>query len=89
MVLYETLVFIHQWLTEIKGTDDTEVQFGGLNIIAVGDFYQLPPVRDKFIFQNGRGYVPGSTHSIAQLSLLMHKMQVCIRKMMVNSVLIQ
>ena len=62
MVSYETLVFIHQRLTEIKGTDDTEVQFGGLNIIAVGDFYQLPPVRDKFIFQNGRGYVPGSTH---------------------------
>ena len=51
MVSYETLSFIHQRLTEIKGTDDTEVYFGGLSIIAVGDFYQLPPVRDRFVFQ--------------------------------------
>ena len=62
MVSYETLEFIYQRLTEIKGTDDTEVYFGGLNIIAVGNFYQLPPVRDRFVFQNGRGYVPASTH---------------------------
>ena len=55
MVSYETLGFIHQRLTEIKGTDDTEVYFGGLNIIVVGDFYQLPPVCDRFVFQNGRG----------------------------------
>ena len=54
MVSYETLRFIHQRLTEIKGTDDTEVYFGGLNIVAVGDFYQLSPVRDRFVFQNGR-----------------------------------
>ena len=59
---YETLGFIHQRLTEIKGIDDTEMYFGGLNIIAVGDFYQLPPVHDRFVFQNGRGYVPASTH---------------------------
>ena len=62
MVSYETFVFIHKRLTEIKGTDDTEIHFGGLNIIAVGDFYQLPPVRDRFIFQNGKGYTQGSTH---------------------------
>ena len=61
-VSYETLGFIHQRLTEIKRTDDTEVYFGGLSIIAVGDFYQLPPVRDRFVFQNGRGHVPASTH---------------------------
>ena len=62
MVSYETLGLIHQQLTEIKGTNDTEVYFGGLSIIAVGDFYQLPPVRDRFVFQNGRGYVQASTH---------------------------
>ena len=62
MVSYKTLGFIHQRLTEIKWTDDTEEYFGGLNIIAVGGIYQLPPVRDRFVFQNGRGYVPASTH---------------------------
>ena len=62
MVSYKTSGFIHQRLTEIKGTDETEVYFGGLNIIAVGDFHQLPPVRDRFVFQNGRGYVPASMH---------------------------
>ena len=41
MVSYEILGFIHQLLTEIKGTDETEVYFGGLSIIAVG---QLPPI---------------------------------------------
>uniref|UniRef100_A0A1X7V8L8 ATP-dependent DNA helicase n=1 Tax=Amphimedon queenslandica TaxID=400682 RepID=A0A1X7V8L8_AMPQE len=30
--------FIHKRLTEFKGIDDTEVLFGGLNVIAVGDF---------------------------------------------------
>ena len=62
MVSYQTLNFVHQRLTEIKGTDDTEVLFGDLNVIAVRDFFQLPPVRDKFIFQEGNGYNPGSTH---------------------------
>ena len=61
MVSYETLGFIRR-LTEIKGTDNAEVYFGGLTIIALGDFYQLPPVRDRLVFQNGRGYMQASTH---------------------------
>ena len=40
----------------MKGTDDTNVLFGRLNVIAVGDFFQLPPVRDKFVFEDGRGH---------------------------------
>ena len=59
MVSYKTMSFIHKILTEIKGTDDTEVLFGRLNVIAVGD---LPPVRDKFVFEDGRGYHQGSTN---------------------------
>ena len=62
MVSYQTLCFVHRRLTEIKGTDDVVTLFGGLNVIAVGDFFQLPPVRDKFVFENGSGYNPGSTH---------------------------
>ena len=62
MVSYQTLYFVHRRLTEIKGTDDVETLFGGLNVVAVGDFFQLPPVRDKFVFEDGSGYNPGSTH---------------------------
>ena len=46
MVSYWMFTFIHKRLTEIKGTDDTEVHFGVISIIAVGDFFQLPPVID-------------------------------------------
>ena len=47
MVLYEMLLAIHQRLCEIFATDDI---FGGLNVIAVGDFYQLSPVNGHYIF---------------------------------------
>ena len=59
MVSYKTLSFIGKRLTAIKVTDDTEVLFGGLNVIAVFDFFQLP-VRDKFVFEDDIGY-QGST----------------------------
>ena len=62
MVSYQTLCFVHRRLTEIKGTDDVVTLFGGLNVIAVGDFFQLPPVRDKFVFEDGSGYIPSATH---------------------------
>ena len=62
MVSYQTFTFIHKRLTEIKGTDDTEVHFGGISIIAVGDFFQLTPVHDQFVFQDGKGHVQGATH---------------------------
>uniref|UniRef100_A0A1X7U5J0 Uncharacterized protein n=1 Tax=Amphimedon queenslandica TaxID=400682 RepID=A0A1X7U5J0_AMPQE len=40
MVSYLTMSFIHKRLTAIKKTNGTEVLFGGLNVIAVGDFFQ-------------------------------------------------
>ena len=40
MVSYETLNFVHQRLTEIKGTDDTKVLSMSL---LLEDFFQLPP----------------------------------------------
>ena len=47
MVSYEMPLAIHQRLCEIFATDDI---FGGLNVIAVGDFYQLSPVNGHYIF---------------------------------------
>ena len=41
-----------------KGTNDTEELFGGLNIIAVGDFFQLPPVRDQLCLKMAEAIIP-------------------------------
>ena len=54
MVSYETL-------GSIKRTDDTEVYFGGLSIIAVGDFYQLPLFVTDLCFKTA-GYMCKHLH---------------------------
>ena len=43
------LRFIHLPLQEIMGNN---LIFGGVNIIAVGDLYQLKPVMGQFIFED-------------------------------------
>ena len=40
--------FIHLWLQEIKGN---VLPFGGINIITIGDLYQLKAVKDGYIFE--------------------------------------
>ena len=49
MVSSVMLEHIHRRLCAIK---DNEEKFGGLNVIVVGDFFQLRPVRGKFPFEN-------------------------------------
>lgn len=49
MVSSVMLEHIHKRLCAIK---DNDKYFGGLNIIAVGDFFQLRPVRGHYTFQN-------------------------------------
>ena len=44
MVSNNLLYYIHLQLNEIFGTTDSE-PFVGLTILAVGDVFQLPPVR--------------------------------------------
>ena len=49
-----------QRLKEIFGT---KKDFGGLHVIAVGDFYQMAPVRDCYVFKgDDRGYGPLATN---------------------------
>ena len=51
MVSNVTLLHIHQRLQEIFGTSGS-VLFGGKSIIAVGDLFQLEPIRSKPVFEN-------------------------------------
>lgn len=45
---------IHRRLGVMRGTPD-DVPFGGINLITIGDFYQLPPVKADFIFAEFEG----------------------------------
>lgn len=38
---------IHQCLTTANSTDPANTSFGGVNIIFIGDFSQLPPIGDR------------------------------------------
>ena len=51
MVANITLLHIHQRLKEIVATTNSHF-FAGISIIAVGDLYQLPPIRRKPVFEN-------------------------------------
>ena len=60
MVSNYMLRFIHLRLQEIM---DNNLIFGGVNIIAVGDLYQLKPVMGQFIFEDySRNYKPLATN---------------------------
>ena len=56
MIGTQTLYKIHMCLQEIKGMHYSNTQFGNVTIIAVGDLYQLPPLKDKKIYDT-----PGTT----------------------------
>ena len=50
MIGAQTLYKIHMHLQEIKGLHYSNTRFGNVTIIAVGDLYQLPPLKDKKIY---------------------------------------
>lgn len=49
MVSSEMFSFISRRLSEIKNNNNV---FGGCNIIVIGDFFQLRPVKGSFCFKN-------------------------------------
>ena len=69
MVGADTLHIIHRRLEEITG--ETDLPFGGVSILAVGDLYQLPPVMAKFIFKD-----PSNCYAQFYGSLWRHHFQV-------------
>ncbi|XP_033758253.1 uncharacterized protein LOC117340598 [Pecten maximus] len=57
MVSYQTFLHIHQRLNDIKCVPD-HCSFGNMNVITLGDFYQLPPVSPgKFVFMGESEYI--------------------------------
>ena len=50
MIGAQTLHKIHMRLQEIKGLHYSNTRFGNVTIIVVGDLYQLPPLKDKKIY---------------------------------------
>ena len=50
MVGSDMLLNIHHRLNEIKGVNGNDIWFGNTCILACGDLYQLPPVRQSCIF---------------------------------------
>ena len=64
MIGAETLYKIHMCLQEIKGLNYSDTRFGNVTIIAVGDLYQLAPLKDKKIYDT-----PGSKYEPDMLSL--------------------
>ena len=59
MIGADTLYKIHMRLQEIKGLTYSDTCFGNVTIIAVGDLYQLPPLKDKKIYDTpGSNYDP-------------------------------
>ena len=50
MIGAQTLYKIHMRLQEIKGLHYSNTRFRNVTIIAVGDLYQLPPLKDKKIY---------------------------------------
>ena len=51
MVSSTLLYHIHRRLQEIKGCQNNQSTFGDVTVIAVGDFYQLKPVKNSFVFE--------------------------------------
>ncbi|XP_062574488.1 uncharacterized protein LOC134236336, partial [Saccostrea cucullata] len=63
MVNKRLLFFVHERLRQLKKMPEN-CSFGGVSIIAVGDFYQLPPVRTK---HTDKLYVNDNSNPMNQL----------------------
>ena len=69
MVSSLMLKYIHERLKEIYSTRDT-VWFGGISIVVVGDFYQLPPVKAKPAFSQFKNELFNLSHPWKQFRMV-------------------
>lgn len=61
MISNTLLLHIHQRLKEILSISNNQL-FAGHSIITVGDLYQLPPIRRKFVFEDYKNNVYNLSH---------------------------
>ena len=84
MIGAETLYKIHMRLQEIKGLNYSDTRFGNVTMIAVGDLYQFPPLKDKKIYDIlGSNYDPNpiSLHgSLWQENFNFHELKYIVRQ---------
>ena len=69
MVSNLMLKHIHERLKEIYSTPGT-VWFGGISIVVVGDFYQLPPVKAKPVFLPFKNELFNLSHRLEQFRMV-------------------
>ena len=84
MIYAQTLYKIHMHLQEIKGLHYSNTRFGNVTIIAVGDLYQLPPLKDKKIYDTpGTTDDPSPVHlhqSLWQENFYFHELKDVVRQ---------
>uniref|UniRef100_A0A8D3EBL6 ATP-dependent DNA helicase n=1 Tax=Scophthalmus maximus TaxID=52904 RepID=A0A8D3EBL6_SCOMX len=82
MVDHKLLMYIHGRLRQIKQTGNFS-PFGNVSIIAVGDFFQLPPVRGKPLYIDNDGVNLWTTHfSVVELSTIVRQNNIAFAEML-------
>ncbi|XP_029939775.1 ATP-dependent DNA helicase PIF1-like [Salarias fasciatus] len=72
MVDHLLLAYVHGRLRQIKQTGDFS-PFGNVSVIAVGDFYQLPPVKGKPLYSSQVGVDLWCHFSVVQLTTVVRQ----------------
>ncbi|XP_074538707.1 uncharacterized protein LOC141800196 [Halichoeres trimaculatus] len=72
MVDHILLAYVHGRLRQIRQTGDFS-PFGGVSVIAVGDFYQLPPVKGKPLYSSPIGVDLWCNFSVVELTTVVRQ----------------
>ena len=72
---------VDQSLRQIRHVD---VEFGGLNIICVGDLFQLPPIQDCHVFQKSRRLAKNEFQKNLWELFKMHELKLIMPKQIPN-----